>query len=504
MRQSRTSLLPLPVSIDAILFDLYGTLIAPTARPFSRGLPSAVGASRRDWMTLARGSLMTTGFETTAACAAHVAAALTPPGADPTATAAVCVQRLEEECASVTVLPGVRALLAFLKRRGFRLGLVSNVASPFTAPVDRLELSAAFDATVYSCEVGVTKPDPAIYAVAFARLDVRPDRTLFVGDNGPNDVRAPAALGCRTAGVRVEGGDFTLAGVAELGLRDLSSPDGRALLAVGDTVQVGTLHGTVTALAPVPDDHQGRYNLVYRATVRHAGGDAAIFVKRFLLPETAHVEAWAYRLQALSGLPACEAAIHTGAEHLLLVTEAPGRKWDGTLTEGVAYALGGHFVFALLFSNADIRPRNCFVDGDRVTMVDLEHCFFNLAIETDGLEAPHRPDTFNRLAQEALAARIRKKVLAGRATSRARRSFFGDTPYGSPIDEAFRSGFLDTFRRLQREGDTLLGALRGRLAEEPPLIIGTQAYRRAMAEVDVQDIASRLAEDAWTVAEATW
>lgn len=492
------------VPIDAILFDLYGTLVAPTGRPFSRGLPAALGVSRREWMALLRGGLLTSRFEDVQAFARHVAAVLTPPTGDRAATAGICAARVEAECASVAVLPGVRSLLAFLSRRGLRLGLVSNVASPFIAPVAALGLDQAFEVAVYSCEAGMAKPDPAIYELALGRLGVAPSQALFVGDSLPNDVRAPAAAGCRTAGIGVTGGDVQLRAVAELGLHDLSRADTGALLSVGDAVSLGPLHGVIEALEPVADDHQGRYNLVYRGTVRHRAATDAVFVKRFLLPETVHVEACAYRLQAQAGLPACEAAIHAGSEPLLLVSEAPGRKWAEDLTKATAYGLGGHFVFALLFSNADIRPRNAFIEGDRVTLVDLEHCFFNLAIETEGLESPERPETFDRLPADALTARIRKRVLSARATSRARRSFFGDTPKGSAIDEAFHAGFLDCYRRLQREAETLLGLLRARLAEDPPLIIGTQAYRRAMAEVDVRDIARRLAEDPQVAYEATW
>ena len=411
---------------------------------------------------------------------------------------------IETECAAVSLVPGAASLLAFLKRRGIKLGLVSNLASPFKAPVAALGLAEAFDTAAYSCDEGLAKPDPEIYRRALARLGVSPEHALFVGDNLPNDVEAPAALGLRTAGVGVPGRDATLGSAAELGLLDLSvTPFGR-LLGPGDVVEVGEVRGCLRTVQPVPDGEQGRYNLVFRCAVDGADVAATIYAKRFLLPETVHVETFAYRLQALTGLPACAAALHPGREDLLLVTAAPGRKWEQDLGEETAYALGGHFVFALLFSNADIRPRNAFVDGGRVTLVDLEHCFFNLAIDTAGLAAPERPETFDRMPADELAARTKKKVLSARATSRARRSFFADTPKGSPVDEAFHAGFLDCYRRQQARADDLAGALLARVRAEPPLVIGTHGYRRALAEVDVADIRARLAMDAQAAYEATW
>jgi phosphoglycolate phosphatase-like HAD superfamily hydrolase len=405
----------------------------------------------------------------------------------------------------VATVPGVASLLAFLKRRGIKLGLVSNLASPFKAPVAALALAQAFDAAVYSCEEGLTKPDPDIYRRALARLGVTADEALFVGDNLPNDVHAPAALGFRTAGIGVRGGEATLETAADLGLIDLAVTPFARLLGPGDVIDVGGVRGPVRQVLATPDGEQGRYNLVYRCLVDGPAGTEVVYAKRFLLPETVHVETFAYQLQALTGLPACAAALHRGSEDLLLVTSAPGRKWDQDLNEETAYALGGHFVFALLFSNADIRPRNAFVDGGgTVTLVDLEHCFFNLAIDTTGLAAPERPETFHRMPADELAARTKKKVLSARATSRARRSFFADTAKGSAIDEAFHAGFLDFHRRQQARADELGDALIARVHAEPPLVIGTHGYRRALAEVDVADIRARLSTDAQAAYDATW
>lgn len=487
---------------DAILFDLYGTLVRASHRPFSRGLPSALGVSRSAWIGLLRSGLLTREFADTGAFAAHVAEALAPERAAE-ATAA-CLALIEAECAAVGLVPGAPSLLAFLKRRGIKLGLVSNLAAPFKAPVATLGLAESFDTLVYSCDEGLVKPDAGMYQRALERLGVAPDRALFVGDNMLNDVDAPAALGLRTVGVGVAGRDATLTSVADLGLLDLSAAPPARLLGTGDQVSVGDVTGIVQSIEPVADGQQGRYNLVYRCGVDTLHGPATVYAKRFLLPETVHVEVFAYHLQALTGLPACGAARHPGREDLLLITNAPGRKWEHDLDEATAYALGGHFVFALLFSNADIRPRNAFVDAGRVTMVDLEHCFFNLAIDTSGLAAPERPETFDRMAPDELAARTKKKVLSARATSRARRSFFTDTPKGSAIDEAFHAGFLDYYRRQQARADELTAALMTRVSSEPPLIVGTHGYRRALAQVDVLDIQSRLSMDAQVAYEGTW
>ena len=51
--------------------------------------------------------------------------------------------------------------------------------------------SDLFDVTVFSCSVGIRKPDPRIYHLACERLHVEPGEAMFVGD-GANDELAGA------------------------------------------------------------------------------------------------------------------------------------------------------------------------------------------------------------------------------------------------------------------------------------------------------------------------
>ena len=172
----------------AVLFDLYGTLVDADERRLSRRLPSALGVSRAAWMGLLRGGLLTTAFADEDAFVSTIARTLAPARPD---AEAICRGLLRAELDAVHLVPGSVSLLNFLKRRGLKLGLVSNLASPFKEPVGRLGLEALFDAFAFSCDEGHTKPDPEIYRRALARLGVEPSEALFVGDSVPNDVRRP-------------------------------------------------------------------------------------------------------------------------------------------------------------------------------------------------------------------------------------------------------------------------------------------------------------------------
>ncbi|MFD0923609.1 HAD-IA family hydrolase [Saccharopolyspora rosea] len=72
--------------------------------------------------------------------------------------------------------PPVLAAARWLRARGIRTALVSNADSVAEAASD------AFDAVLLSGDLGIAKPDPAIYRLAADRLGVDPSRCVFVDD----------------------------------------------------------------------------------------------------------------------------------------------------------------------------------------------------------------------------------------------------------------------------------------------------------------------------------
>ncbi|MBK7191420.1 MAG: noncanonical pyrimidine nucleotidase, YjjG family [Myxococcales bacterium] len=97
--------------------------------------------------------------------------------------------------------PGAREVLAALADRAdLALGLVTNgLAEVQRARIARLELDAYFDAVVVSSEVGVAKPAPAIFDVAFAQLADPPRASaVMVGDSLTSDLRGGRAAGIAT------------------------------------------------------------------------------------------------------------------------------------------------------------------------------------------------------------------------------------------------------------------------------------------------------------------
>jgi HAD superfamily hydrolase (TIGR01509 family) len=91
--------------------------------------------------------------------------------------------------------------LESLRERSVRTAFVSNCAENTRPMLDGLGLSGLVDELVLSCEVGASKPDPAIFEVALERLGVSAADALFVDDQQAF-VDAAATLGIH--GVRID------------------------------------------------------------------------------------------------------------------------------------------------------------------------------------------------------------------------------------------------------------------------------------------------------------
>ena len=93
-------------------------------------------------------------------------------------------------------------LLEALRQLGLKLGLVSNAFDPgwlLHRDLRHMGLEERLDFSVFSSEVGLRKPHPAIFERALEALGVEPENALFVGDRLFEDIRGAAELGMSTA-----------------------------------------------------------------------------------------------------------------------------------------------------------------------------------------------------------------------------------------------------------------------------------------------------------------
>lgn len=97
--------------------------------------------------------------------------------------------------ARLTLNEDAPAMLAALRPR-YRLGLVTNGPSRMQRPkIAQFQLESYLDLLIVSEEVGVAKPDPAIFHLALEQLGTSPATTLYVGDSLEFDLPGAAAAG---------------------------------------------------------------------------------------------------------------------------------------------------------------------------------------------------------------------------------------------------------------------------------------------------------------------
>ncbi len=85
-------------------------------------------------------------------------------------------------------------IVAELKRQKYLLGLLSNTEMPSISVLDGGKYN--FDAVVYSCVEGLSKPGPEIYKLALSRLNVFARESVFVDDQNEN-IKGAEAVGIR-------------------------------------------------------------------------------------------------------------------------------------------------------------------------------------------------------------------------------------------------------------------------------------------------------------------
>jgi len=91
--------------------------------------------------------------------------------------------------------PEALELLPRLRSQGLILGMISNAPKGLNGLCQRMGL--ALDLIVTSAEVGVEKPDPAIFHAALSKAGVKSEEAVYVGDDYNNDVQGAERVGLK-------------------------------------------------------------------------------------------------------------------------------------------------------------------------------------------------------------------------------------------------------------------------------------------------------------------
>ncbi|MFA5314001.1 MAG: HAD family hydrolase [Methanomassiliicoccales archaeon] len=99
--------------------------------------------------------------------------------------------------------PGTIEMLQKVKGKGYKIGLVSDVAwgLPSDYPLQDLEqfgLDPYFDDLVFSTEVGLRKPHPKMFKLSLYNLGAKPEEAFFIGNSLRCDIKGANAVGIRS------------------------------------------------------------------------------------------------------------------------------------------------------------------------------------------------------------------------------------------------------------------------------------------------------------------
>jgi putative hydrolase of the HAD superfamily len=126
-------------------------------------------------------------------------------------------------------IAGVPEMLAFLREKGVRLGLLSNGASSTDRKkIDDLGLTNAFDEVFLADEIGMLQPDPRLFVHACERLHTSVEHSVMVGDLYERDI-----IGAKEAGL------FTIWVNRGNGMLDANAAHADAMVtSIVDTIRV--------------------------------------------------------------------------------------------------------------------------------------------------------------------------------------------------------------------------------------------------------------------------
>ena len=143
------------------------------------------------------------------------------------ADVAYLLQRARYSNALEEPYPEAQELLARLASQ-HKIGIIANQSPGAWARVEKHGLAPFISLFFSSAEVGLDKPDPAIFKLALSEATCKPSQALMIGDRIDNDIRPANLLGWTTVRVlqglgRVqlprspeEEPDFTVEGLGEI------------------------------------------------------------------------------------------------------------------------------------------------------------------------------------------------------------------------------------------------------------------------------------------------
>ncbi|WP_327032989.1 HAD family hydrolase [Micromonospora ureilytica] len=185
-------------SYQAVLFDFFGTLTRSVQRGVAHIGTAELLGCHTDTLTEV---LDRTYYERATGLLGNAEATLrwvcAQAGVHPSdqAVRAAVASRYRAVRADTWLRTDAVPVLAALRQRGLRTGVISDCTHELPAFLPQLAIAPLLDVRVFSVQVGRCKPDPTLYLTACQRLGLAPGDCLYVGDGGSQELTGAERAG---------------------------------------------------------------------------------------------------------------------------------------------------------------------------------------------------------------------------------------------------------------------------------------------------------------------
>jgi len=199
---------------EAVIFDLFGTLVQNFPLPEGDGvlkrMASVLSAPPDDFVRLWHDTFnerMTAVLKNYQACIQYICRQLGVRVQDNQIESAASIRFDMTKQEVTTLRAGAVEVLSNLKSKGYKTGLISNCSTETTSIWKDTALAPLIDTVVFSCLVGLMKPDPRIFQIAIKRLAVEPGDCLYIADGINQELTSASQIGMEAVLIRVSGED---------------------------------------------------------------------------------------------------------------------------------------------------------------------------------------------------------------------------------------------------------------------------------------------------------
>jgi len=195
------------MKFETIVFDLFGTLVdhfPSSARQMHHEMVAVLEVPYEQFNPLwGRTTEMRVigAFETVAASIQYVLDKMNAHARDEQIQKAVAI-RMQYIKGALRPKSDAITTLKELRRRGYRLGLLSNCSMEIPLLWPETDFAGAIDTAIFSCLVRLKKPDERIYQLACERLGTKPQFCLYIADGEEHELAAAARTGLQPVLIR--------------------------------------------------------------------------------------------------------------------------------------------------------------------------------------------------------------------------------------------------------------------------------------------------------------